>query len=142
MKTDYVDSNELSPMSCLVQAINHFVSTGDHFGEGRILHAKTGDWLVVLACNVNDEIDVEDMRKFESRFKEVIEETAIDARLEKGEEVNGCRSYLLHVHDPDMLPLAQALISAAGEAGWGSMYPYIQRYFPNLREQILAMRSS
>ena len=138
MNTQIIDSTHPSPSAYLVQAINHFVMTGDHFGEATILNARDGVKMVMLAYNISDKLDVEDFRKFESRLRESVLKTKIDARIKKSHEANGYRTFLLQLHERDMLRLAQELLREAGRAGWGSLQPDIERYFPALRDQILS----
>ena len=136
MRTDYVDTNQPSPMAYMVQAINHFVSTGDAFGQAMVLDAGRDNWQVVIAYAMGDAVDSDDFHRFESRLTEVRGQTRLPLRLDHIGVANGHQTYVLHVSGRDMLRVAQELLREPGRAGWGSMYSNIQHHFPHLREEI------
>jgi len=66
MKPIIVKNGE--PLSLLFVAINHYISTGDHIGEGIALEEGSQKVRVVVAVNTTLKDDREDFLKFKSKF--------------------------------------------------------------------------
>ncbi len=105
------------PLRRLFFAINHYISTADHIGEGVAMDA--GDRLrVCIPVNLEMVQDREDWAAFRSRFDELAAD--FDTRLEDLDADGDMRLWTFLV-DPNRLEdLATALMSRPGPAGWGS----------------------
>lgn len=128
-----------TPLNRLFVAINHYISTGDHIGEGIAVpegpqrHTQgephPDDKLrVLLMVNTTDPVDRSDFEKFKSRFSQL--EKGFGTRLEDGgrQAHFAVNSFVIQYKQTE--PLAQALTEQPGPAGWGSMKPLIDKHFP------------
>ena len=115
-----IDTTRRGPLNTLFLAINQYISTGDHIGEGIALPSgKNLD--VVIAVNKTDPTDQEDFKKFRARIAEIIEplvtlnkDSRSDARFDY---------WILQLKERDLPKLTQALIDQEGPLGWGSPKP-------------------
>lgn len=121
----------------LIEAINHYIATGDHFGEGSVFEAKSGEYLIPILFDPTDSIDSSDFEKFACRLDEIRDETGLKLVMEREGKIGRCDSFHLRLEQSKFLPLAKALVSRPSEKGWGSMHNAIQRLAPGLRDEIL-----
>jgi hypothetical protein len=113
------------PLHALILAINHFVSTGDHIGEGGV-YEDAGMYQVAVPVKQYLPLDRADFSKFRSRFKQVAPRFGI--RLELVDYSNGMDIYAFKVAPAQVPALARALAAEPGKLGWGSTKPYVDRY--------------
>lgn len=107
-------------------AINHYISTGDHIGEG--IAVPDGDKVrIMIAVNKAMEQDIKDFKAFQAKFNEI--KGQFKLRLEDGGSNGIFHMYSFLVKESDMDTLASALTQAPGPKGWGSLKPLIDRYF-------------
>ena len=113
----------------LFLAINHYVSTGDHIGEGIALpHSPsqnrpglplpTDVLQILMPCNTEDKLDISDFEKFKSRFLEL--QDTFKTKLEEGKPNGKFRLYFFLLRFGDCQALSQALMEKPGPLGWGS----------------------
>lgn len=126
MKPIIVKNGE--PLSLLFVAINHYISTGDHIGEGIALEEGSQKVRVVVAVNTTLKDDREDFLKFKSKFD------AIKLKFQTRLDDHG-REGIFHTHSfavakKDIELMTQAFTEAPGALGWGSMKGLIEKNFP------------
>lgn len=128
-----------TPVNRLFFAINHYVSTGDHLGEGISVAEgpqapaaplpNPNDRLrIMLLVNSTDPIDRNDYQKFTSRFNELADSFGTELKTNGHQEQFFVYSFSLAYGQCDAL--AQALTERPGPLGWGSMKGLIERHFP------------
>lgn len=114
-----------SPINRLFFAINHYVSTGDHVGEG--LGVPEGAYVrVLLPVNSAMAQDVSDFEAFRARFDELAPRFGLT--LEGPERSGVYHIYSFRIHERDMDALARALRERPGPSGWGSMKAVIDKH--------------
>lgn len=119
-----------SPLNALFLAINHYMSTGDHAGEGVSMEAPDDRVLLVLAVNRTLTTDQQDFQKLRARLEELREEFPFTLKNEDDHAVFIIWS--LTVRTCDILPLARRLLEAPGPLGWGSMEPLLRPHRPQI----------
>jgi hypothetical protein len=124
--TDITFVQQGEPLSELYLAINHYVSTGDHLGEGVAADAGPGRFRVLLAVNRALPQDVADWECFRSRFAELQREFGL--RLQREGASMGMEMWAFEVREDQVGPLAGALRARPGRLGWGSLKPLIDRH--------------
>ena len=134
-----IDVISEGPVRDLFLALNHYISTGDHVGEGVAMEDHQGDYLFNIAYDPQNAVDAADYIRFRRRITEIMEAGAIPLMVT---EPDGRRGQflvaLLHVKPADVRRLAQELVRSPGAAGWGSMKPLIDEHFPDVRGKILS----
>lgn len=114
-----ISSVEGTPENRLIFAINHYVSTGDHFGEG-IFFEKGNQTVFALPVNAKNPTDLDDFQK----FKSAIDALSLDSvELVVAESTGAGSRFLMHeLHvDSEAIPsLADQLMDSPGPEGWGS----------------------
>lgn len=105
------------PLNRLFFAINHYISTGDHFGEG-IAVPEGGRVRVLIPVNVNLPQDGEDLRAFRSRFEEL--QSAYETALGYMGEEEGFEFWSFLIREDQADALARDLRASPGSLGWGS----------------------
>lgn len=110
MKPIIVKNGE--PLSLLFVAINHYISTGDHIGEGIALEEGSQKVRVVVAVNTTLKDDREDFLKFKSKFD------AIKLKFQTRLDDHG-REGIFHTHSfavakKDIELMTQAFTEAPG----------------------------
>ena len=119
-----------TPLNRLFLAINHYISTGDHLGEG-IAYDQGTHVQVILAVNQSNPTDLADFVKFRSRFDELRAEfnlTLSDLGVQNNFHLH---SFLVDLTDMD--DLAKRLEEKPGAGGWGSMHELINQSQKNAR---------
>jgi len=128
-----------TPLNLLFVAINHYVSTGDHLGEGFALpegpqrhtkgepHAQDKVRILILV-NLSNKTDIEDYEKFRSRFNQLAPE--FKTRLENMGKEQNMQVYSFVVKYEQVPELTQKLTEKPGPLGWGSMKDLIDKHFP------------
>ena len=128
-----------TPLNRLFIAINHYVSTGDHLGEGTaigegIQRHMTGEphaldlVRLLLMENTTDPTDVADFAAFASRFSELAGQ--FDTHLKWEPQQGKFRMYSFVIKYGQANELANALTEQPGPAGWGSMKELIDEHYP------------
>lgn len=126
-----------SALNKLFLAINHYVSTGDHIGEGtavphgpqksRTGEPADGDRIMILVfVNRTDEVDLKDFTCFRSRFSELESEFNVKLKNDGTEQQFQRWSFVIYYRQA--LPLAKALAEKPGSAGWGSLKKIIDQH--------------
>lgn len=126
MKPIIVKNGE--PLSLLFMAINHYISTGDHLGEGVAIEEGPQKARVVVTVNMALKDDKEDFQKFKAKFEE------IRAKFQTRLDDHG-RNSIFHTHSfvilkKDIEAMAQAFTESPGPLGWGSMKKLIDDNLP------------
>ena len=124
-----------SPLSLLFVAINHYISTGDHFGEGIALgdgkgkgEPKPNETITILIL-VNRSLadDVEDFKKFKSKLESI--KATFPINLQSHGTEQGMSQYSFNLYYHQVLKLTQVLTESPGPLGWGSMKPLIDKHY-------------
>ena len=127
------------PVRDMILAINHYVSTGDHIGEGIALEGLSGDYLFAVPFDPQSADDLADARCFERRLREIVEDQpAILLSVSEQKEPGQFDYLLVSILPSDLRKVAAALVRSAGQAGWGSGKPLIDEHFPDVRAKILS----
>lgn len=120
MDLHHINPRDITPITegavnRLFWAINHYVSTGTHIGEG--VATRDGDnWTFIIPVAIGSKQDQADMATFRSRLDSITVPATIGYMGELGES----ECWILSVADSDLHSLTEALIEAPGSLGWGS----------------------
>lgn len=112
-----------TPLNRLFLALNHYISTGDHFGEGVALpESDPALRLVRVLIPVNRTMkqDRVDFEKLRSKFDELAAAGEFPVRLEHMGREGLFEYWSFVVPEFRMDDLAAELRRAPGPAGWGS----------------------
>lgn len=112
------------PTTRLFWAINHYVSTGDHIGEG-VARKQGHRWVLTIIVFPDKKQDRDDMEAFRSRMGM---KGLPPNRLDFCGRHGAAEMWTLTVADADVDALADALVSEPGPMGWGSGKAVIDRY--------------
>ncbi len=105
------------PLKRLIIAINHYISTGNHFGEGFAL-GEGSRVRIVIPVNLYMERDQKDFEAFRSRFDELADE--FNSELEDMGRGGLMRVWTFLVDYKRVDELARAFRERPGSLGWGS----------------------
>ena len=134
-----LDTTREGPLNDLVLAINHYVSTGDHIGEGVAMEGADGRYIFTVPYDPAHPDDRADAQRLRLRVSEIAAQYP-DLKLEVQEQkLPGKFDYLLLFVSPaDVRRLAAELVRSNGDAGWGTSKPLIDEHFPYVRAKILS----
>ena len=136
-----VDVQEHGSVNDVFLGINHYISTGDHYGEGAALDTGAGGLAFVVTYDPSSPQEIADLTALRVRLEE-LRQTGIGLREETlpraAQGLGQFNFLLLHVHQDDLIRLAQGLVREPGKAGWGSTYPLLRAAFPEVRGMILS----
>jgi hypothetical protein len=115
-----------TPMNRVFFAINHYVSAGDHIGEGIAMPVDDNKIRFLIPVNPNLPLDVEDWNKFNSKLQEI---TFPAFKLENhGKTPPHFIMHTILVAEKDLTAFADALMEKPGKMGWGSPKTLIDRF--------------
>lgn len=127
------------PLNRLYFAINHYVSTGDHIGEGVSMpegpqRHPTGEphpddkIRIVILVNSTNPTDIADFEKFQSRFSQIAPRFKTQLMHAGKQQHFLVKEFVIRYGQAD--ELARALTEEPGPLGWGSMKDLIEKHFP------------
>lgn len=114
-----------TPTNRLFWAINHYVSTGDHIGEG-VAQEVGGKLLFLIPVRVAAEQDQRDLAAFRARFDELAEPYQTAMRYMG--EYDGFELWGFALAEDQADDLAADLTVRPGALGWGSGKAVIDSY--------------
>ena len=114
------------PLSDLLFAINHYISTGDHLGEGSVVMVPPDQVRIMILVNTTLTDDQEDFRRFAARFAELEAEFGI--RLEEEGTHHHFIGYSFLISFRQVPTLIERLLERPSALGWGSLYRTIQQH--------------
>lgn len=113
-----VESSEISP---LFFAINHYVSTGDHFGEGVGAENGQGELVLFVPVRRDSPDDSEGFRRFEARLEQLRKKGLTLVRANPEGKDAKFDFYSLVVPRWHVEELSQLLTQEPGPLGWGAI---------------------
>lgn len=124
-----------SPLSLLFVAINHYISTGDHLGEGMAIGDGKGKgepkpnerFTIVILVNRSLPDDIEDFKKFKSKLESL--EKTFPIKLSSHGTQEGFSQYSFDIYYHQVERLTQLLTESPGLLGWGSMKELIDKHY-------------
>lgn len=120
---------ERSPLNRAFFAINHYVSTGEHLGQGIATEMLPGVFSLAIPVNTAMEEDVADFEAFEAKVAELCAHPdEMPIRLVSSGKHGTFALYTLIVPAPILDDLARKLREKPGPKGWGSMKATIDQY--------------
>ncbi len=127
------------PVRDMILAINHYVSTGDHIGEGVAMEGEGGGYLFGVPYDPRNPDDRDDARRLRQRLAEIAAaHPGLSVRTEDHPPAGGFSYFVVHVRPELARRLAAELVRSSGDAGWGSGKPRIDKHFPDVRGKILS----
>lgn len=127
------------PINDLFLAINHYVSTGDHIGEGVALPEPDGRVLIQIPYNPRNATDADDFKRFASRMAEI---AVADPSLQFPVKDMGKTPHFtiggFVIGQDQMRALARELVRDGGLLGFGSGKRLIDQHFPEARGILLS----
>ena len=130
--------NTEGPINDLFYAVNFYISTGDHIGEGKAGETEDGQLLVIIPLSKTNAEDQADADRLEQRVTEIQNSGAVEVVLERHKDAGAFDYLLLKVAAEDARPLARELVRQEGGKGWGTPKRDIDKHLPGLREKILS----
>jgi hypothetical protein len=127
------------PINDLFLAINHYVSTGDLYGEGVALDLGGDLRLVQIPYDPKSADDAEDYRKFSVRLGEILQQHRdLAGPLKTLDRLPRFVIAGFEIDEGRMRDLARELVRHPGSAGWGTGKALIDQHFPSAREKLLS----
>ena len=120
-----VEIHRDGPIYELLVAMNHYISTGDHIGEGNALidTSKPGPNRlgVVVPVDPKNSIDVRDFELLQLRLTEIAAENGPSVELENHGSMDRFDAWIMFVAEPLIPALTAALKAKPSAEGWGSV---------------------
>lgn len=127
------------PLNDLFLAINFYVSTGDHIGEGVAPDLGGGVLLVQIPYDPKNPDDAADFAKFKARMGEIgREHPSLAFAVRTLGETPGFTIAAFEINEGQMRDLARELVRSCGEAGWGTGKAVIDAHAPDVRAKLLS----
>lgn len=117
-----------TPLNRLFFAINHYVSTGDHIGEGIAYELSPQRRRLVIPVNPRNRVDVEDKQALRARMKELYGIAPARFLGPLSQRSGIFELYYMDIDLGDMDRMADLLMEKPGPKGWGSMKKTIDQY--------------
>ena len=130
--------NTEGPINDLFYAVNFYISTGDHIGEGKAGETEDGQLLVIIPLSKTNAEDQADADRLQQRVTEIQSSGAVGVTLERHKDTGAFDYLLLKLAAGDARPLARELVRQRGGKGWGTPKRDIDAHLPGLREKILS----
>lgn len=111
------------PLNRLFFAINCYISTGDHIGEGFATDAGLGKFMILIPVNPKLPPDLKDFAAFRSRFQEIA--GRFHTTLEYQGLSAGMEIYSFVLAENRVDEMAKVLRECPGPLGWGSQKPRV-----------------
>ncbi len=137
MKSATIRNTE-GPINDLIYAVNFYISTGDHIGEGNAAEVDDGQLLVIIPLSKTNADDQADANCLQQRVSEIQGSGAVAVTLERHADTGAFDYLLLKLAVSDARPLARELVRQMGGKGWGTPKRDIDKGLPGLREKILS----
>lgn len=122
----------------LFLAINHYISTGDHVGEGIALPDPEDGLRVLVPYDPDNKTDNEDAVRLQRRVSEIMDARTMPLAMDHEGRSGKFAVLVILVGEKDARRLAQELVRTPGPGGWGSMKALIDQHFPDVRTKILS----
>jgi hypothetical protein len=107
------------PLNNLLFAINHYVSTGDHIGEGMAFD-EGPDTMVSIPYDPNSPVDTNDFRLLTVRLKEIEAEGGPKVTFRDMGIAGKWQLMVMRVRITDVPALAEKLMEKPSAEGWGT----------------------
>lgn len=110
----------------LIVAVNQYVSTGDHIGEG--IAAETADrkrYLLYIPVGKYSPLDQEDFKRLEARIAELPLDLLLLPEPTPHPQFD---FYILSLRQEDADTLIDLLLERPGPLGWGSPKPLVEEF--------------
>lgn len=130
--------NTKGPINDLFYAINFYVSTGDHIGEGNAGEMEDGRLFVIIPLNNVSADDQADAGKLQQRVSEIQKSRAVAVTMERHPDNKEFDYLLMELKLADARLLAREMVRQMGGKGWGTPKRDIDKHLPGLREKILS----
>ncbi|PRY38472.1 hypothetical protein CLV58_109199 [Spirosoma oryzae] len=132
-----IEPLENTPINRLFLAINHYISTGDHIGEGMAVpegpqKVRRGEpdaqdkIRILVPYNITNDTDLDDLACFTSRFNELASQFSTRLEPLQGNGQFGLTSFVIRYQQAHLL--SSKLMEKPGPAGWGSNKALIDQY--------------
>ena len=135
MKPPTVRNTE-GPINDLFYAVNFYISTGDHIGEGTA--TEDGQLFIIIPLSKTNAADQADAERLQQRVTEIKGSGAVGVELERHADTGAFDYLLMKLALTDARPLARELVRQMGGKGWGTPKNDIDTHLPGLREKILS----
>lgn len=134
-----IEPRSEGPINDLFLAINHYVSTGDHIGEGVALPEPDGRVLIQIPYDPRNATDAEDFKKFASRMAEIaVADPALKYPVRELGKTPQFAIAGFTIAENKMRRLAKELVRGGGMGGFGSPKGLIDQNFPDARGMLLS----
>ena len=130
--------NTEGPINDLFYAVNFYISTGDHIGEGKAGETEDGHLLVIIPLSKTNAEDQADADRLEQRVMEIQSSGSVAVTLERHKDTGAFDYLLMKLAAKDARSLACELVRQMGGKGWGTPKREIDKHLPGLREKILS----
>ena len=130
--------NTEGPINDLIYAVNFYISTGDHIGEGNAAEMEDGQLLIIIPLSKTNADDQADADRLEQRVTEIQSSGAVAVTLERHADTGAFDYLLMKLAVKDARPVARELVRQMGGEGWGTPKRDIDKHMPGLREKILS----
>ena len=120
MRTE-IQALQSGPINRLFFAINHYVSTGEHLGQGVALEGDDpGTLLLQIPYDPDNPTHAEDFERFRARLEEITQEEGLRGELREMGWAGKIRVAVVLVRKEELTPLADGLMEKPSDLGWGS----------------------
>jgi len=124
-----IEMHSQGPINDLFLALNYYISTGDHVGEGVAYPLPNGGLAVLIAYAPRELEDADNWRRLEARLEQIRRDESLLLRIEdQGGTPGGFRGMAVIVALADLPRLTYLLKAAPGPLGWGSMRSFLAQH--------------
>lgn len=120
-----------TPFHRLILAVNCFITTGDHIGEGVICPDGDGRVHVTIPVHRDMPLDQSDLERLRERVQDLADQFGCELCLIGGDA--RFERWALFLPEGRMESFARELRRVPGRLGWGSPKPYVDEYERQLR---------
>lgn len=124
MSTRTIEIHVDTDASRLMYGLNHYISIGDHIGEG-LAYIMGDDLALLVVHNPGNPVDAEDWRRLSARLYELRREVRFQLKYHGASPP--FEAWNLKLARADVDRFAALLREGPGPLGWGSVYAQLQQ---------------
>jgi hypothetical protein len=123
----HITQSQQGAINDAMLALNYYISTGDHIGEGVAIPLPSGEIALLIAFAPHELEDADNWNRLEARLIEMHGE-GLKLKIENEGQQGIFVMIRLILKELDLPAFTTALKSKPGPLGWGSLYTFLERH--------------